>query len=137
MVPWLNANLSSGDRVLVAERQLNYYIEPPLYYAAPTLQTLIDLRDATRDVRRQWTQMRGKGITHLLLVPGLGEPTPSSALWRLGQELVAAGCAEVAVSMPVRMFLSRTLPTLGAHEVPADVLKLLPDRCQLDRLPAG
>ena len=137
VVPWLNANLSGSDRVLVAERQLNYYIEPPIYYATPTLQTQIDLRDASRDVRRQWTQMRGKGITHLLLVPGLGEPSPGSALWRLGRELVEAGCAEIAVTMNVRQFSSRTLPTWHLTSVPADVLKLRPDRCQAERLPAG
>ncbi|MEK7245781.1 MAG: hypothetical protein AAB223_07165, partial [Pseudomonadota bacterium] len=137
VVPWLNANLSSGDRVLLAERQLHYYIEPQFYSAAPAKQALIDLRDASRDVRRQWMQMRGQGITHLLLVPGLGEPSPGSALWRLGRALVEAGCAEIAGTMHVRQFPSRTLPTWNLTSVPADVLKLLPDRCQTERLPPG
>ncbi|MCC7016454.1 MAG: hypothetical protein IT564_04555 [Rhodospirillales bacterium] len=136
-VQWLNANLSGGDRVLLVERHLKYHIAPPLFDAAPTLQALIDLRDSARDARRQWTQMRKRGITHLLLIPGLGETAQVSALSRLGRELVAAGCAEIAATLSVHRFMSRTLPAWHEASVPADVLKLRPDRCVPERLPAG
>lgn len=135
VVPWLNAHLAAGDRVLTMERQLNYYLEKPAFYLLAGTRARPDLRDQSRDVRRQWTDLRHLGITHVLLIPGLGEPSPGSSLWRLGRELVAAGCAEVAVTIPARLFLSRTLPSFGAHEVPADVLKLRPARCDPERLP--
>ncbi len=135
VVPWINAHLTASDRLLTMERPLNYYLEKPYLYAMPNRLAYPDLRDSARDVRRQWTELRQSGITHVLLLPGLSVPSPDSAVWRLGRELVRAGCAEIAVSLPVRQFLSRTLAAHGARDVPADILKLRPDRCDPERLP--
>ena len=135
VVGWINANLSLSDLIVVAERQLNYYLDRPALYLLPAYQAQVDLRDANRDVRGQWEALHRHEVTHLLLVPGLAEPTPDSALWRLGRELVGSGCAEIAITMSVRQFISRTLPAWNEFSVPADVLKLRTDRCDPELLP--
>ncbi len=135
VVSWVNAHLDSSDRLLTMERPLNYFLEKPYLYFMPNRLATPDFRDSARDIRRQWIDLRQLGITHVLLLPGLGEPSPGSSVWRLGQELVQRDCAQIAVSLTVRQFRSRTLPTLGTHTVPADILKLRPDRCDPEQLP--
>jgi hypothetical protein len=132
---WINANLSPSDRILVTERQLIYYLDRPALYLLPVYQAEVDLRDINRDVRGQWNALGRRGATHLLLIPGLAVANDSSGLWRLGRALVEAGCAEGAAAINVRRFVSRTLPGWNEALVPADILKLRPDRCDPARLP--
>lgn len=135
VVPWINTHLTANDRLLTLERPLNYYLERPFLFTMPSKRAVPDLRDQARDVRGQWADLQRLEITHILLLPGLSMPSPTSAVWRLGGALVSASCAEVSISMPVRLFLSRTLPSLTAPDMPADILKLRPDRCDSERLP--
>jgi hypothetical protein len=134
---WVNAHLAPSDRILITERHLNYHLDPPAFYVRPSSQAQVDLRPGNRDMRGQWTTLRRRNITHVLLVPGLSSGHSSSGLFRLARALVDSGCAEVAATIPVRDFVSRTLPAWRATTVPADVLRLWPDRCNPERLPAG
>jgi hypothetical protein len=137
-VPWLNANLGPADRLLILERHLRYYIKAPTLPSTPGYQALVDTRPDVRDARKFWAELARQNITHVLLIPShAAADRRDMALWRLSGILLDSGCAEIAATMPVRRFHSRTLTTWHETSVPADVLRLHPDRCQVERLPSG
>lgn len=137
-VPWLNAHLGPADRLLILERHLRYHIEAPTLPSTPGYQALVDTRHDLRDARKFWAELDRQNVTHILLIPShAATDRKDMALWRLSGILLDSGCAEVAATINVRRFHSRTLPTWRETSVPAEVLRLRPDRCVPERLPTG
>jgi 4-amino-4-deoxy-L-arabinose transferase-like glycosyltransferase len=133
-LPWINANLTASDRLLFADRQLQYYIDAPSYLAAPLLQNLVDLLPGGNDPRRFLREARALGVTHVLVVPSLrdfasGERYGNGVLPADLAALVADGCATVVHSDVVLLPPSRTLPTLALQTSSSDVVKLEPTAC--------
>jgi hypothetical protein len=136
-VPWINANLSPTDRILVTERQLVYHLEIPSYTAQPALQHRVDLLPGSSDPQRFLAQLRALGITHILLFPSLADAASGERFYQAEQlaayvlALRAAGCAEAihgAIAVAPR---SRTLPSLDVNEISSDVVRIDADRCRL------
>jgi hypothetical protein len=133
-VPWINANLTTSDRLLFADRQLQYYLDVPSYLAAPLLQHLVDLLPGPGDPRRFLREARALGITHVLVVPSLrdfakGERYGNGVLPADLAALVADGCATVVHSEAILLPPSRTLPALTPQTSSSDVVQLVPTAC--------
>jgi hypothetical protein len=128
LVSWLNANLTGDDRVLVAQRQLLYLIERPVFFGHPAQQALVDLTPGATDPARFYAQLRGLGITHVAVLPGAPQ---SSALARLTRRLSELACARTVKRIDARSFQSRTLPSLAAAVARFDIVALAPDTCLL------
>ncbi len=120
-VPWINANLTASDRILVTETQLIYPIQVPVYFAHISAQILVDLTARARDPERFLQQIRRQGITHILLPNRVDRktrkilaPGKASMLPWLTGKLVAAGCAEVLATFDMKRIASRTMKLFNA-----------------------
>ncbi|AVM75607.1 glycosyltransferase family 39 protein [Magnetospirillum gryphiswaldense] len=121
---WLNAHLGPNDKVLIGERQLLYYLQVPYYFGQLMFQAQINLlSDSSQPEADLLADMRELGITHVLIDPHLDEPGAGNGLWRAGEKLHRAGCADLVDGFKAKFFLSRTLG-LGAGESHFDVLRL-------------
>jgi hypothetical protein len=131
----LNQQLAQGGKVLLAERQLLYYLDVPYHFGHAVHQSLVDLRpQAPDDNAKRWRQVQSLGITHILIVPGLEADPDSSPLARLAQALLKAGCILHREELPAQSFTSRTLPALQGGSGQATLLKLSPLACDSGRL---
>ena len=127
-VPWVNANLESGDRLALTDRQLVYLIEAPTFLAHPVQQALVDLAAPASDPNRFLRQLRSQAVTHLLVSHASDGGSPFAMLARALED---AGCANRLATLDTRTFASRTLPALSAATGRADVLGLTPNECPL------
>jgi 4-amino-4-deoxy-L-arabinose transferase-like glycosyltransferase len=129
-VPWINAHLGPGDRLLYTERQIAYLIDVPTYGAFPHYQNLIDLRPGESDPKRFLAEIRALGISHVLMAPSLAEYAAGKRhIWtdELGAYLLAlqrAGCVRVLHTDTMVAPLSRTVPTFGSNTVSSDVVAI-------------
>ncbi len=132
-VPWINANLTQRDRVLVQERTYLYYLDIPYYFAHQTQQGILDLRPAANDVGRFLGQLEGLGITYLLVTETdlNRDVTAWPPLMRLTQGLVDAGCLQPVRKFAVERRASRTLPGISTSHETLDLFRLSTDGCGL------
>lgn len=110
VVPWINENLSSDDRLYLISRQLNYLLDVPYFYASTRQEGQIDIRPNANDPQLFLRQLKVLGISHLL-VGGLppedsNAPTNSIEQWR---PLVRAGCLDVTDEIETQTVGSRSL----------------------------
>lgn len=132
-VPWINANLSGDDKILVLQRQLAYYIDFPVMLAHPLTFTAIELRMTTQDPPRFMGQLRAQGITHML-VPLRKAKTVSywvGDLEKFARALVAADCAEIVSKFDVVVRPSRTISTNPVITYPVGILAITNPSCRL------
>ena len=133
-VPWINAHLKSGDRILITERQISYYLDVPYYGGFPWAQNVVNLRKGQSSPAQFLSEVRRLGITHILLAPSLADFAGgvrhiwTDDLGRYVSALAAAGCASVIHTGRMHAPQSRTVPALGVNTVSADVVALAP-RC--------
>lgn len=132
VVPWLNARLGPGDRLLTSQRQLLYLLNVPYYFGQQTFQALIELRATDFEADRAWLQARRLGITHVLVTPALAEGSIEDPLARLAHAALRAGCAHSLTVLEVPEFGSRTLPTLRQRTSSVEVLRLDTGNCVLE-----
>lgn len=134
-VPWLNANLSGHDRVLVQQRTYLYYLDIPYYLAHHNQQALLDLRPEARDVGRFFDQIEALGITYLLVSePDLDIDAKAwPPLMRLTKGLGDAGCLQPIRKFAVERRTSRTLPGIGTRHETLDLFRLSRHGCTLGR----
>ena len=132
-VPWINANLGAGDKVLSMVRWYVYLLDVPYYWAHEQTQSLVHLLPGAKDAGLFFRQARAQGVTHVLSWPELpGEQGPT--LNWLIDNLEARGCLSPVQSFSGWRFASRTLPVLS-KEVPQytlyKMLKVDSDYCSL------
>jgi len=134
-VPWLNANLSQHDRVLLTERQLVYHLDVPSFTASERYEHLVDLLPGSSDPRRFLAEISRLGITHILVLPSLGDFARgerhfgTSELVGYTAILVAAGCGEVVHSEIMTAPRSRTVPALEGNSVSSDIVRIDTANC--------
>ena len=140
-VPWINANLTGNDRILLRQTQLVYLLEVPHYSAHAITQILVDHSPRARDAKRFLEQLKARGITHLLLAQKVSPETgtiidtgdENFRFWTFAETLRRAGCASIVKTFEIRSIGSRTLaafrPPSGVDT--GGVLKLKVDECRL------
>lgn len=129
---WANTHLKPSDRVFVAERQLNYLFDMPIFYGHHQLQIEIEIRPDARPARF-WSQLRQQQVTHV--ISSRGEDSSADILASLLRALQDGGCATPVGSVTTQSFVSRTLAGLGQSTKTADIHELTPSRCDVARLP--
>ncbi|MDA1090948.1 MAG: glycosyltransferase family 39 protein [Proteobacteria bacterium] len=128
IVPWVNQNLTSDDRLYLHSRQLNYLLRVPYFYAHTHQESWVDTRPEASDPSKFLHQLRKLGITHLLVAPGQAIEPPDKGLnqWR---PLLRAGCVEIAKEIETLSIGSRSLGSLSPNR--AYILKMTNEKCTL------
>ena len=134
-VRWLNVNLTDSDKVLFINRQLNYLIDVPSYYAHSSNEVLIDIRPNADNPGRYLRQLHDLGVTHILATaspkdrPATKQDILGDGLWRV---LLASGCAKEVARVPFYSIRSRSLSAAGSVAGWQLVLRLGPPACVLE-----
>ncbi|MDA1091604.1 MAG: glycosyltransferase family 39 protein, partial [Proteobacteria bacterium] len=126
-VPWINANLKKSDRVLISFRQIQYYLNVPVFYASPLAQSTVELLPKKTSAQKLYRQLRSQGVTHMLLTPRSGKTGKSYPLPY--EPLYQTGCLEMLRHFEGNAIGSRTLPTMNSNPLPLDVLRLKGEGC--------
>jgi hypothetical protein len=110
LVDWINRNLGLHDRILTTQRQLVYFLNVPVLYGHQYLDARVDLRADTLPDRLV-AQLRGQGVTYVLLAQGIGADGekrwgPVDLIW---EPLKSAGCMTLLYSGEFTNITSRTL----------------------------
>jgi len=129
VVPWINMNLRSTDKILVIERQLVYLIDVPVFYAHQIDGAVIDVGSNPINQARLWHQMTRQGVTHVALPTVPGDPPQPLENALMG--LVDNGCATHVHSADTAHFASRTFATEGRVIIREEVLALNLVACRL------
>ncbi|MBT3237653.1 MAG: hypothetical protein HOK06_07065 [Rhodospirillaceae bacterium] len=108
VVPWINANLTEGDKLYLTGRQLNYLLDVPYYYASVTQEGGVDLRPEAIDEKLFLKQIIGQGVTHLL-VGEIGVDAGPASSFRMWRSLLQRGCLGVVGTVDAWGIGSRTL----------------------------
>ncbi len=114
VVPLVNA-LRDVSRVYVWDRQLQYYIRPPTFFAAPYTQALIDGRDGHVEPHRFYRQLRGQGISHLVM-RDIVEKAELKTVYGAMPILASWGCLSLEKSVAYVRYSSRTLKSLWKNK---------------------
>ncbi len=126
-VPWINANLSKSDKLLISERQLFYFLRVPYLFGSPHTQAVIDLRTGQDDPYILYRQLKAAGITHLMINPVAGRKNTEYA--KPFESLNKIGCFEFMRRFNADSVTSRTLPGILSSTTSFDLVKLKPAKC--------
>ena len=136
VVPWINAHLGPGDRIVVNERQLVYLIDPPVIMAHEVDETTIDIGPNAQDPVQFWRQLRREKATHLLV--RITDPPPpgrekegSYTYQRFAAALIERGCLRVVHTEDGAYFPSRTFSARQRTVARMEVFALDPAGCRL------
>lgn len=133
-VKMINRLLEPRDRILIMNRQLNYHLDVPYYYANISLQAQIDILPGANDPALYYRQLRGQGVTHILSTvfgassTHVDEETDGSYQWRA---LLALGCAEEIDRVGYRAIKSRSLALWDNGDAQQAILRLGGPDCSL------
>jgi len=137
-VPWINANLTARDKIFIDQRQLVYLIDVPVFYGHFLAQKLIDISPAARDPALFWRQLRGQGVTHMLIPDAPPESAAALEDFKhrlpLFGRLYEAGCLAAVHTVAAEMFGSRTrtyLSTAPDQKSLLHIARLEPAACGL------
>jgi 4-amino-4-deoxy-L-arabinose transferase-like glycosyltransferase len=130
---WANAHLPAGSRLLHDQRQLNYLLSVPYFYAHPLTDTRIDQLSKERDPARFWRELAASGITHLLANPDI---TADGGIHYWAARLLAMGCIKETFRGEVLTFPSRTMMAVSNQRVVYRIFSLDTASCPLDSTPA-
>lgn len=108
-VPWINRNLKMTDRLLLTDRQLNYFIDVPVFYGLSYTQAMIEMHPAAQSARKFWSQLREQGITHVLVAATTPGQRSADQVGRFVGPLIDNGCMRVQKTFDLRGIGSRTL----------------------------
>ena len=131
-VPWVNANLGANDRVLINERQLEYYLDVPIFFGDVD-QALLDTLPSATDPAIYLRQLRQLGITHILTFEGSAAPRQSANPrgYDLWQALLKQGCATEIKRIPSDNIPSRTLASETKKQQLARIIRVNDGDCPL------
>ena len=111
-VLWINSHLKSTDRILIANRELNYHISIPVYYAHKSNEVFVDIRAEVSNPERHFQQLQALKITHVLSADYWPDGEKTIAMfngthqWRA---LLALQCVEEIGRVDSRYIGSRSL----------------------------
>jgi len=125
-VKWVNENLKSTDRPYLTERNLNYHITVPIYYAHFTQEALTDIRLSANDPVKLLRQLLKLKITHLLINLGSDNLEAVKKQW---VSLVEAGCIELFKTIEVQGIGSRALQDLSTGRGKKTIYRMTPEKC--------
>ncbi|MBL6932441.1 MAG: glycosyltransferase family 39 protein [Rhodospirillales bacterium] len=134
-VKWINDNLSSGKKVMFRNRELNYLIDAPSFYAHPSNEVLVDIRHDAENAQLYFRQLQNLGVTHILTLniqndrPTTQEESLGGGQWRA---LFDAGCVKVDASVPYRPILSRSLNITSPIKGRQLILKIVTSTCSTE-----
>ncbi len=130
----INGHLGPTDKIFISNRQLNYYIDVPYYYANISFQARVNILPEADDPALYYRQLRGLGISHILstvFVPDqlIGDKNRNGSLqWR---SLVELGCAQEIARVGYRAIMSRSLAAWTESDAQQAILRLGGPQCSL------
>jgi len=127
---WINQNLSVENKVFIAERQLIYLVDVPVFSAHRYHQALVDILPDTMNTARFVMQLRDIGVDHLLVRNWPTQaPQVRGGFRAMSWELVNKGCARIVKQFSEATYASRTLPAINTYAVSLVLLRLEPGEC--------
>jgi len=131
----INSALGKENRVLLINRQLNYFLEVPYFYGHPQGEARIELRADSVDPELFRKQLAAQGVTHILTPlrnSGAAGSGPEGGIDILSAELIERGCAIMRQEIDSRRVTSRSLAVKEEDfEIKSKfyLLELTPSRC--------
>jgi len=127
VVPWINANLGSNDRLFLGYRQILYYLKVPYFFGSSHIQTQVELRTGRVQPKTLYRQLKSIGVTHVLLPveTGSGGDLAQSPIWVLWE----SGCLVPRKRFHLKNFKSRTLPGLVSAPLEVEIFRLNGPEC--------
>ncbi len=108
-VPSINALLRPDDLIATNQRQLEFYLQPRVFFV-DTDDTRIDIVNDDENPQRFYNDLRAQGVTHLLVIHAQGADIPAHpAGFDMWWALSAADCTEELDRLPSHFVSSRTL----------------------------
>ena len=118
--------LPDATHVYVWDRQLQYHIRPPTFFAAPYTQKLIDSGAGTVEPERFLAQLRAQKISHLMETVNF-YPETAGTVEAAIRMLAERACLSRIRTVPYPHFRSRTLRIHGASPQSIDIWRLNAD----------
>lgn len=131
VVQWINGNLSMQDRVLVADRHINYLLDKPYFYFHAQVQAQIEGRPDSGDLGKFWRQLSAQGITHIVSAPRETITSGSSGLASMVGKLVDHSCVIEISRIHSRVIISRTLQGSRFESATQSIFRLDRNACSL------
>ncbi len=122
IVPAINA-LTDATGVFIWSRQLQFYIRPRVFFAAPLMQVMIDTRYGRMVPETFLEQLKRQGISHLALNREDGVPEPGSLMESV-RTLRDGGCLALVESVDFERFSSRSLKSLSKQSATAEIWRI-------------
>lgn len=126
-VSWINANLKQSDRILLEERQLQYFFRIPYFYGSPYAQAIINTGNKDKAAGKFFAELKQVHITHVFLRMPVGHS--NTKLVKPYRQLEDAGCLTRIKSFHVPRISSRTLDTNQNSVFPIIILKVGKREC--------
>lgn len=126
---WANANLPAGSRLLHTQRQLNYLLSIPYFYAHPLTDTRIDQLSKAKDPARFWRQLNAIGVTHWMANPDI---TADGGIGYWAARLLTMDCIKETFRGEALTFSSRTMMAVSNRRVVYRIFFLDKASCPLE-----
>ena len=134
-VKWINDHLTGADKIMFVNRQLNYLLNIPAYWAHSATEILVDIRPVADNPGRYYRQLQDLSVSHILTTltlidrPATRGESLGSWQWR---ELLASGCADEVSRIPFHSIRSRSLNVMGQADGWQLILKLGDPDCTIE-----
>ena len=135
---WMNANLSTHDKVVLTERQLVYLLNIPVYYAHREYEALVENRPGSVDPSKFLRQLQKLGVSHVLYTENTDTTSDENqsravhwGLMGLTPALEEANCAKLVKDFDLISRGSRTLPDLAVSTNKMKLIAIQPSACKL------
>ena len=114
---WINEHLADDAKIGFMNRQLAYLIKIHAFMIHPHIQVVVDARPQTNDAKMFVSQIKRKGLTHLLLSGNWGRPGEAGIrtvpFFDMIGGLVEEGCLKGIQKFDTFQLPSRTLSGFG------------------------
>ena len=130
-VPWINANLTQDDRILLVYAPLTYLIDVPVFPATDVSQVIVDISPRATNAGKFLEQIKAQGISHVLVHFGIEQGRVVG--WPLVETLRKNGCLNIIKTFKVHTIPSRTLAAFQEPAKPetGGVMKLRTEGCRI------
>ena len=127
VVPWINTNLGPKNRLFLSERQFLYYLKVPYFFGSPNVQGLVELRQSRVKPKVLYRKLRSIGVTHVLFrYSAKSSSNLEENPWGFLRE---TGCMTSQKKFQLRVFKSRTLPSLSGGTREIDIFRFNDQKC--------
>ena len=118
-------NLTGVSKVYLWDRQLQYYITHPTFFASPYGQTNIQSAEGYVEFQNFYQQLLANDVSHILSRRPMSPPEPKSPAAAI-VSLADLGCLQPVGSAPYNHFNSRTLKSIWNSSGSLDVWRVSP-----------